>query len=78
MNTKQFLEEFVNLLGAEGVVVKAEDQLSDIAAFDSLARLSLIVFFKDNFSIKLNQADIAEFETVQDVIDKAGDHIKTD
>ena len=54
-------------LEAEGL--KAEMDLNDIAEYDSMAKLSLIVMMDDEFGKKLTGEQIREFKTVQDILD---------
>ena len=47
----------------------AETNLDDIEEYDSMAKLSLIVIFDDEFGKKLTGEKINEFSTVQDIVD---------
>lgn len=42
--------------------------LEDIYEFDSMARLSLIVLFEDEFDKKITGQDIKKYVTVQDIL----------
>ncbi len=50
----------------------AETNLDDIEEYDSMAKLSLIVLFDDEFGKKLTGEQINEFSSVQDIIDFMG------
>ncbi len=60
------LEEMMEL--DEGTLT-AETILADIEEYDSMAKLSLIVLMNDEFGKKLNNNQIKEFKTVQDILD---------
>ena len=46
-----------------------ETMLVDIAEYDSMAKLTLIVLFDDEFNKKLTGEQIKEFKTVKDILD---------
>lgn len=46
--------------------------LSDIEAYDSMAKLTLIVLCDDEFSKKLTGEQINAFKTVKDILDFMG------
>lgn len=46
-----------------------ETPLGDIPEYDSMAKLTLIVMFDDEFAKKLTGEQIRAFKTVQDIID---------
>lgn len=43
--------------------------LADIPEYDSMAKLTLIVLFDDEFGKKLTGEQIKEFKTVKDILD---------
>lgn len=46
--------------------------LDEVEAFDSLAKLTLIVVCDENFNKKLTGEQIKEFKTVKDILDFMG------
>ena len=63
------LEEMLDL---DPGTLAPETALSSIDEYDSMAKLSLIVLFDDEFSQKLTGEEIRTFETVGDVISAMG------
>jgi acyl carrier protein len=46
-----------------------ETMLVDIAEYDSMAKLTLIVLFDDEFNKKLSGEQIKEFKSVKDILE---------
>jgi acyl carrier protein len=46
-----------------------ETMLVDIAEYDSMAKLTLIVLFDDEFNKKLTGEQIKEFKSVKDILE---------
>ena len=46
-----------------------ETQLAEIAEYDSMAKLTLIVLCDDEFNKKLSGEQLREFKTVKDILD---------
>ena len=44
--------------------------LSEIEEYDSIAKLSLIVLFEDEFNIRLDRDTINSFKTVADILNR--------
>ena len=44
--------------------------LVDVEEYDSMTKLSLIVMMEDEFGKKLSGADIKEFKTIRDILNK--------
>lgn len=49
--------------------LKPETVLDELDEWDSMAKLSLIVYMSDEYSIKLTSDDIRNFDTVNDIVD---------
>ena len=60
------LEEVLEL---DGGTLKPDMELNEIAEYDSMAKLSLIVLMDDEFDKKLTGEQIREFKTVKDILD---------
>lgn len=63
------LEEVLEL---DGGSLKPEMNLNEIAEYDSMAKLSLIVMMDEECGKKLTGEQIREFKTVQDILDFMG------
>lgn len=61
-----------DMLELDGGLLKPETELSSIAEYDSMAKLSLIVLMDDECGKKLTGEQIREFKTVQDILDFMG------
>ena len=57
-----------DMLELESGTLDLETELSSIDEFDSMAKLSLIVLFDDEFGKKLTGEEIRNFDTVGDII----------
>lgn len=70
------LEEKITLLEdtleLDGGSLKPEMELKNIAEYDSMAKLSLIVMMDDECGKKLTGEQIRKFVTVKDILDYMG------
>lgn len=57
-----------DMLELDKGTLKAETELSSIDEYDSMAKLSLIVLFDDEFGKKLTGEKIREFKTIGDIL----------
>lgn len=62
-----------DMLELEAGALNENTVLADVAEYDSMAKLSLIVLMDDEFNKKLTGEQIREFITVNDVLDFMGD-----
>lgn len=60
------LEEVLEL---DNGTLTPEMKLEDVKAFDSMAKLSIIVMMDDEFNKKLTGEQLLEFKTVSDILD---------
>lgn len=60
------LEEVFELEEGE---LKENTVLEDLPEFNSLAKLSLVVLFQDEFGKKITSKEIGNFKTVKDILD---------
>lgn len=72
MNTEKKLALLEELMELEEGELKADMRLDEVAEYDSMAKLSLIVLMSDEFSKKLTSEQIKTFVTVQDILDYMG------
>lgn len=56
-------------LDIESSFLSAETELSSLAEYDSMAKLSLIVLCDENFNKKLSGEQIKAFNTVGDILE---------
>ena len=61
-----------DMLELDGGSLKPEMKLKEIAEYDSMAKLSLIVLCDEECGKKLTGELISEFETVQDILNFMG------
>ena len=73
MTQQEFLEGIAEALDCE-IELSGDTILDDIDEYDSIGVLSLMSYF-DELGIKVSPNDFEKFETVQDLINLAGDKI---
>jgi acyl carrier protein len=61
-----------DMLELDGGSLKPEMELDEIAEYDSMAKLSLIVMMDEKCGKKLTGERIREFKTIQDILDFMG------
>ena len=69
MTQERKIELLEDLLELDGGSLKPEMELSGIAEYDSMAKLSLIVMMDEEVGKKLTGEQIRQFKTVQDILD---------
>jgi len=69
MTTQEKIRLIEESLELEQNTLSEETMLIDIAEYDSMAKLTLIVLFDDEFNKKLTGEQIKEFKTVKDILD---------
>lgn len=69
METAEKIAMLEDLFERESGSIKPTDSLVDIAEYDSMSKLSLIVMMDDEFGKKLTGEQILKFVTVQDILD---------
>lgn len=72
MTNKEKIELLEENFELETGSLQEDTLLADIAGFDSMAKLTLIVLCDDEFNKKLTGEQIREFKTVQDILDFMG------
>lgn len=72
MTQEEKIAMLEDLLELDGGSLKPEMNLKDIAEYDSMAKLSLIVMMDEECGKKLTGEQIREFNTVQDILDFMG------
>lgn len=72
MTQEEKIAMLEDLLELDGGSLKPEMELKDIAEYDSMAKLSLIVMMDEECGKKLTGEDIQSFNTLQDILDFMG------
>ena len=49
--------------------LRPETELANVAEYDSMAKLSLIILFDETFNKKLTGEEIRSFQTVSDILE---------
>lgn len=65
----QLQEVFVDVFGDDGIVIARETTAVDVADWDSLMHVSLMLAAEKAFDIRFSSAEVAELETVGELID---------
>ena len=72
MTNEEKIAMLEDTLELDGGSLNPEMELAEIAEYDSMAKLSLIVMMDDECGKKLTGEQIREFKTVQDILDFMG------
>ncbi len=69
-STRDRLQEvFVDVFRDDGIVIARETTAVDVADWDSLMHVSLMLAVEKAFDIRFSSAEVAELETVGELID---------
>jgi acyl carrier protein len=71
MTLNEFLEEVTEILELDNTI-NVETSLEELEEYDSLAIMSLIAFFDENFEIEVTGEQLIEVKLVSDLISIAG------
>ena len=69
MTQEEKIAKLEDMLELDGGSLKPEMELNEIAEYDSMAKLALIVMMDDEFGRKLTGEQIQKFHTVKDILD---------
>jgi len=72
MTTEEKIAMLEDVLDVEQGTLKQETALADIDEYTSIAKLSVIVMFDDEFGKKLTGEKLREFKTVGDILAEMG------
>jgi acyl carrier protein len=72
MNNTEKIKLIENALELDKNSITEETLLSEISAFDSMGKLTIIVLCDDEFNKKLTGEQIKEFKTVKDILNFMG------
>lgn len=75
MNKADFLVELEDILQRE-TPCKENDNLEEYREWDSLSKMAIMAYYDKNFGVKLALSDFKEINTVNDLINLAGDKIQ--
>lgn len=70
MTEKEKLALVEEVLELDEGTLQPDTKLSDIDDYDSMAKLSLIVMFDEEFEKKVTGSMIKEFKTVKDILEQ--------
>ncbi len=74
MKKEEFLLALEDVLQMEDPLT--EDQiLTELDEWDSLSKMAVMAYYKKNFGIAINLNDLKDIQSVQDLIEIAGDNI---
>ena len=74
MKKETFLSEISEILLLENPC-NEDEILNDFEEWDSLAKMSVMTFFNNNWGISFTMNDMNNLVTVKDLINMAGDNI---
>jgi acyl carrier protein len=69
MDKNELISKLEEILDLDKNTLNFDSDLSLIQSWDSMSKLSLIVFLDDNFSLKISSKDINNFRLVKDILD---------
>ena len=69
MKKDEFISKIEEIMDLKKNSLNSDSLLNLIQSWDSMSKLSLIVFLDDNFSLKISSKTINEFKTVKDLLD---------
>jgi acyl carrier protein len=72
LDTKQFLEEFADMLGVSPAELTPSTQLSSLENWDSVAYLSTMVLLDEKVGVAISPDDLTTARTVQDILKVGG------
>ena len=72
MEKTEFLIELEGLLDLPPKSLKMKVVLGTLSQWDSMAKLTLIVFISEKFKLKISSEQLNNFKTVQDIANFCG------
>jgi acyl carrier protein len=70
MTIKEKLNQLEDLLDIEKDILDEETELEHLSQWDSMAVIALIAMFDDMFEKVVSSAEVKEFKTIKDVIER--------
>lgn len=67
MDIKDFIEQLKEVLEIEDRELNPTDEFRDYDEWDSLAYLSVIAFYDEEYDIQIEEADFKKLRTVEDL-----------
>ncbi len=68
MDHSKIIALIAEMLEIEAIKLTSDTKLNEMAQWDSMAKLSLIVLLNDNFGIKVDNNTIKSFIKIADII----------
>jgi len=72
MKIREFIEELKTTIEFDEYTISIDTNLRDIPGFDSLARMSILAFVDEKFSIKLSADQLRSMTTVKSLMEIIG------
>ena len=69
MSQEEKIAMLEEVLEADEGSLSPDMRLEDVETYDSMAKLSVIVMFEDEFNKKLDGKQLNSFETVKDILE---------
>ena len=71
MNREEFLEKMIDILQVE-TELSFDILLDELYEWDSLSKMSTMVFLETAFGVKVSFAELSEMKTLEDLAKKVG------
>lgn len=68
MNTKEKIEKIEELLDIDEGIINEDSVLADLDEWDSITKLSMLIFFEEEMGKKISAEKIKEMKTVKDIM----------
>lgn len=70
MDKNKFINDFTSqFIDADHISVNENTKFRDIGSWDSLTGMALLVMIEDEYQVKMNDSDLRNCTTVQDIFD---------
>ena len=69
MDAKEMITELEDILDVEEGTLELTTKLSELEEWDSVSKLSVVIFLDEEFGKKATGDDVAKFETVKDIVE---------
>ena len=74
MKKNEFLTAMEDVLQMEDELTETQ-VLTELDEWDSLSKMAVMAYYKKNFGIEISLNDLKDLQSVQDLINLAGDNI---
>lgn len=70
MTVKEKLNQLEDLLDAEKDTLSEDTELEALSQWDSIAVISLIAMFDEDYGKVISPAEVKEYKTIRDILDQ--------